>query len=240
MGEERKIVCHLSAAPTVGAEFITNGRILDFNSVYPTAITSLYGIEGAVRCDTFVRKVEDSGSLRQIPIFPIFFNPFKPLLTPDKLLRRTELVIRYEHGSSAQRFTQDDLPIRSNPLLSSALKFSSNRTAESDQIEALALWSPGKPLYQAGNFKILDPWFGIGFRVIHIQLSNDLEDGNPPDESSLTSGAATLAVRASLIEYHRPDFGVALLAGGSLLVGGFFGFAGYAALRFELPLKKSE
>ncbi len=237
MGEESKIVCHLSAAPTVGAAFITNGKILDFNSPYPTAITSLYGIEAAVRCDTFVRKVDDPASSRRIPIF---LNLFKPLSTPDKLLHRAELVIRYEHGTSDQRVTQDDLPISNNALLRSLVQFSSNRTAESHHLEVLALWSPGTPLYQAGNFKILDPWFGIGFRVVHIQLSNDREDGNPPEESSATTGAAALSVRASLLEYQRPNVCIGLLGGGSLLVGGFFGFAGYAGLRIEVPVKKKK
>ena len=90
------------------------------------------------------------------------------------------------------------------------------------------------------NGKILDPWFGIGFRVVHIQLSNDREDGNPPEESSTTTGAAALSVRASLLEYQRPDVCIGLLGGGSLLVGGFFGFAGYAGLRIEVPIKKKK
>ncbi len=237
MGEERNVVCHLSAAPTVGAAFITNGKILDFNSTYPTAITSLFGAEGTVRCDTFIRKADEPSQSHRIPFL---LNLFRPVSTPDKLLHRAELVVRYEHGTSDQRVTLDDLPISNNPLLKSLLQFGSNRTAESHHVEVLALWSPGTPLYHTGNFKILDPWFGIGFRVIHIQINNDREDGNPPEESSATTGAAALSVRASLLEYQRPDVCIGLLGGGSLLVGGLFGFAGYAGLRVEVPIKKKK
>lgn len=234
MGEERKIVCHLSVAPTVGAAFITNGKILDFNSAYPTAITSLYGVEAAVRCDTFVRKIDDPVFSHRIPIF---VNLFKPISNPDKLLHRAELVIRYEHGTSDQRVTQDDFPLSNNILLKSLVRFGSSRATSSHHLELLTLWSPGTPFYQTESFKFLDPWFGFGFRLIHIEVNNDREDGNLPEESSTTTGAAALAVRASLVEYHHSFFTTGVLMGGSLLAGGCFGFEGYFGLKLEFPLK---
>src|SRR5262245_61507210 len=108
MGENDTRFRGLSITPRVGVGFVTDAKLLNFNSPFPQNTTRLVGGELSL----------DFGKLNN-----------------TEKRRIGELALMYYWGHSEDQFTQDDLPLANNPL-GSLIRFSTKRQSDSHYIFA--------------------------------------------------------------------------------------------------------
>jgi len=206
MGDNDTRFRGLSIAPRVGVGFITDAKLLNFNSPFPQSTTRLIGGELTV----------DFGKLSN-----------------DTHRRIGELALLYYWGHSEDQFTQDDLPLANNPL-AGLIRFSTKRESDSHYLFAEWRWPSFAPVWSNNHWAFINPQFGVGAGGILINTKITQGDDNPTTKNvSAVALAVTGSTQVRLVEFAWGDFRMSLEGSVRLFAGQALGMAGEGALRFS-------
>lgn len=200
----------LSIAPRVGVGVITDGKLVNFTSVYPSGATQFVGGELTIDFNRLI------------------------LETPSGPKRRSgqmgQLALIYYWGNASDTFSQDDLPLDGSPL-KGLLKFSSKREANSHFFLAEWRWPSNAPVYQSAHWKVIHPQFGLGAGGFHI--STEITQGDqPPTEKSATAFIVTGSTQVHVFQMNYNGFELSLTAAVRIFAGMAFGMSGEGGLSF--------
>jgi len=205
MGENDTRFRGLSFAPRVGVGFVTDAKLLNFNSPFPQNSTRLVGGEITL----------DFGKLRN-----------------DAFRRVGELALLYYWGHSEDQFTQDDLPLANNPL-AGLIRFSNKRESNSHYVFAEWRWPTFAPVYTSKHWALINPQFGVGAGAIIINTKVTQGDDNPMTKDvNAVAFAVTGSTQVRLVEFAWGNFLMSLEGAVRVFAGQAFGMVGEGGLRF--------
>lgn len=138
-------------------------------------------------------------------------------------LRKGELALLYYHGSSGDRFSQDDLPIPED--FKELFKFDSKRKASLHFGLAEWRWDE-EPFYQKGKWSFIHPEVGFGAGAFHI--STDVVNDTTTHLSALKF-VATGSISINLVEYGP----LSLNTGVRMFAGQAFGMVAESGIRWK-------
>lgn len=231
MGEDYSRVKGISLAPKVGLGFMTDGKLLDFDSPFPHGVTKLLGAELTL--------------------------DFQRLRNGNPQGESGQLALVYFHGTAHDKFDQDDLPLSDEPILpelqaelpdsedpitaQDLIRFSQEREASSHLGMVEWRWPSRAPAYRSKHWLFIHPRYTLGVGLAHHSATITVTSGAEPltEDVSRLSFFVTGSFQVDLVAFKSRYIDVALGGGIRVFAGQLFGMTGEGQLglsvNFSLP-----